>query len=144
MYEGRQSGGWHKLLWYIACKSKCDSFFLFSFLCSAEGRWFIFLCVSTLCRLLLTLTKKGQMEVLEVLSVGQGRKMKRRKEMNCPLNLWACYWMLPTWSPTHGPLWSMVGKKKANKWRKQLKWKSITSLLGSHLNQFCITNDNYI
>lgn len=133
---------WHKLLWYIECKGKCNFFLPFSFLCSAEGWWFIFLSISVWRRLLLTLGKKGQMACVRRICRRRNRKEERKKALlliHGPST--DLIWAAPHIPPCLVPL----QKRISSKWKKHLKRKSISSLLCSYLKlNFCITNCNYI
>ena len=118
---------WHKLLWYIECKGKCNFFLPFSFLCSAEGWWFIFLSISVWRRLLLTPGKKGQMACVGGTCRRRIEKKKKGKKEDPSPDLWAptgsYLAVLP--STLADPL--RGGEKTNSKCKKHLKRKSISS-----------------
>lgn len=132
---------WHKLLWYIECKGKCNFFLPFSFPCSAEGWWFIFLSISVWRRLLLTPGKKGQMACV-------GGTCRRRTEENKRKKT-----PLLTCGPSRDPIWlpppPHLAWPTAGENKQQMQETSQTEinkqLLCSYLKlNFCITNCNYI
>ena len=211
---------WHKLLWYIECKGKCNFFLPFSFLCSAEGWWFIFFPISIWRRLLWTPGKKGQMAwVGGTCRRRTGKEKGKKEDPSSNLCVYAeslqlCLTLLPPhelyslpgfsvhgilqarilewitisfsaqranmrlfcllhWQVSSLPLvplgkltlisgssndttqpasptsWSSLApcreEKRSSKWKEQLKWKSMSSLLCHYLKLiFCITSYNYI